>query len=128
MNIIPSKKISYDMLLKNCQIGLSTVMLKKDVIIKDLFPNFKTQEDFSAWLKIMRVKKISCYNLDDTLVTWRYDKDSLSSNLFQKLKDAYSVFKFKEKFSFIMSIKYVLNLSINSIKRKNRFFNAKRIK
>ena len=117
--IISPQKISYRDLITNCSIGLSTIMIKKKLIPKKMFPNLKTHEDFSAWLKIMRTKKISCYSLNKTLVMWRRDSNSLSSNLIQKLKDSYFVFRIYEKFSFIKSIILVLILSINSIKRKS---------
>ena len=69
----------------------------------------------------MRERKISCYNLNKTLVTWNYDEKSLSSNSFQKLKDAYKVFRFNENFSFINSLINLFILSINSLKRKIKF-------
>jgi|MDTC01.3.fsa_nt_gb teichuronic acid biosynthesis glycosyltransferase TuaG len=118
IKVTPPKKISYLDLINNCQIGLSTVMLKKEVINKKLFPKLKTQEDLAAWLKIMRVKKISCFNLNQFLVTWRHDKKSLSTNIFQKFKDSYKVFKSIENFSFIKTITCVFILSLNSIQRK----------
>lgn len=114
-------KIKYNDLIRSCSIGLSTVMLRKKIINHKLFSKLKTQEDFSAWLKIMRKKKISCYNLNKTLVTWNYDKKSLSSNFFQKFQDAYKVFRINENFSLINSIMHLLVLSINSLKRKIKF-------
>ncbi len=118
VKVSPKKKISYSDLIKNCQIGLSTVMLKREIINEKLFPQFKTQEDLSAWLKIMRIKKIACYNLNEFLVIWRYDKKSLSSNFFQKFKDLYKVFNIYENFSLIKTITCVFILSLNSIQRK----------
>ena len=52
--------MDYNDLLKSCEIGLSTVMLKKKIINNHLFSNLKTQEDFSAWLKITK-KKIKLF-------------------------------------------------------------------
>ena len=43
---IISKKTSYQKLTKRCEIGLSTVMVKSDIIKKFKFPEIKTQEDF----------------------------------------------------------------------------------
>ena len=83
----------------------------------DLFPPLKTKEDFVAWLKITK-KNINAYNFPQTLVVWNKTKNSLSSNLFQKLYDGFIVFMKYEKFNFIKSLYYLLLLSINSIKRK----------
>ena len=83
----------------------------------DLFPPLKTKEDYVAWLKITK-KNINAYNFPQTLVVWNKTKNSLSSNLFQKLYDGLLVFMKYEKFNFIKSLYYLLLLSINSIKRK----------
>ena len=69
----------------------------------------------------MRKKRISCFNLNKTLVTWNYDEKSLSSNFFQKLQDAYKVFRINEKFSLIDSLIHLIVLSANSLKRKMKF-------
>ncbi len=121
INVKPQYEIRYYDLINSCSIGLSTVMLRKKIINYKLFSKLKTQEDFSAWLKIMRKKNVSCYNLNKTLVTWNYDENSLSSNFFQKLKDAYKVFRINENFSVINSIIHLFILSINSLKRKIKF-------
>ena len=121
IHIKPKKKISYSNLVKNCQIGLSTVIVKKNLISNELFPNFKTQEDFAAWLKLMRLKNISCYTLNEKLVIWNHSSNSLSSNSFQKILDAYKVFRLREKISIFLSFLYVIRLSINSISRKFNF-------
>ena len=38
-------------LIKSCDIGLSTVMIKKTHLKTNKFPNLKTKEDFVLWLK-----------------------------------------------------------------------------
>ncbi len=41
-------------LLKSCDIGLSTVLLNRNILNKNLkFPNLKTKEDFVLWLKLI---------------------------------------------------------------------------
>ena len=41
-------------IIKSCDIGLSSVMLKKEIISDDIkFSNLKTKEDFILWLKIL---------------------------------------------------------------------------
>ena len=111
-----SKFLDYKNLLKSCEIGLSTVMISKKIINKNLFSNLKTQEDFAAWLKI--TKKHRAFYLDEILVKWYDSKNSLSSNFFQKIFDAYRVFYFHQNFSLIHSLYCLMILSTNSIKRK----------
>ena len=103
-------------MLKSCEIGLSTVMIKKKIINNNLFTNLKTQEDFAAWLKI--TKKHNAFFLNEILVNWYDTKNSLSSNFFQKLFDAYKVFYIHQNFSLIKSFYYLIILSFNSIQRK----------
>ena len=111
------KYLDYRNLLLSCDIGLSTVMIKRNIIDIDLFPNLKTQEDFAAWLKITK-KNFLAYNLNENLVTWHFTKNSLSSKFFQKIVDAFKVYRNYEKFSFIKSLFFLIILSINSLKRK----------
>ena len=49
------KTLTYDQLLKSCDIGLSTVILKKNLLDDDiLFPELKTKEDYVLWLKLSK--------------------------------------------------------------------------
>ena len=42
-------------LLRSCDIGLSSVILKKEILSEDcLFENLKTKEDFVLWLRILK--------------------------------------------------------------------------
>ena len=111
-----SQYLNYNDLLKSCEIGLSTVMIRKKIINNELFSNLKTQEDLAAWLKI--TKKHKAFYLNEVLVNWYETENSLSSNSIQKICDAFRVFYFYQKFSLIKSFYYLVLLSTNSIKRK----------
>ena len=118
ITIISSKnKFDYNDLIKSCDIGLSTVLIRKKIIEEELFPNLKTKEDYVAWLKILK-KGVCAHNLNETLVIWNSVKDSLSSNFFQKILDGFRVYYNYEKFSFFKSLFCLLILSLNSIKKK----------
>jgi len=93
-----AKNASYEELLKSCDIGLSTVIVKKDLIKKNLFPNLKTKEDFVVWLKIVKQIKI-LKGFKEILSSWQNTDNSLSKSTIQKILDAYRVYKFYEKFS-----------------------------
>ena len=111
-----SNAVIASIVLRSCEIGLSTVMIKRKIINNNLFTNLKTQEDFAAWLKI--TKKYNAFFLDEILVNWYWTENSLSSNLIQKICDAFKVFYLYQKFSLIKSFYYLIVLSINSIRRK----------
>ena len=105
-------------LVKSCDIGLSTVTIKRKNFSKNLeFPKIKTKEDFVLWLKILK-NGIKLDSLDKKLVKWRKSKDSLSSSIFQKLKDGFKVYNYYLKFSVIKSIFYLLILSFNALRKK----------
>ena len=112
-----NKIVSHKQLLSDCEIGLSTVFLHRDIISEDLFPPLETKEDFVAWLKITK-NNINAYNFPECLVEWNYSKNSLSSNFIQKLKDGFKVYFKYLNIGFFKSIFYLLLLSFNSIKRK----------
>ena len=102
-------KLSYESILKSCDIGLSTVIIKKNFLKGRKFPNLKTKEDYVLWLKLSKIENI--YGLNKYYTQWRKLDNSLSSSVYQKLRDAFKVYYSYEKFSMIKSIYMVLRLS-----------------
>ncbi len=111
------RKISYKDLLHDNEIGLSTVMLNKNIIKNELFPSLKTKEDYVAWLKLSKENYIA-YNLNEFLSEWNFSANSLSSNLIQKVMDGFRVYYIYLNFNFLKSLFFLLRLSINSMSRK----------
>jgi teichuronic acid biosynthesis glycosyltransferase TuaG len=110
--------LNYENLIKSCDIGLSTVMLKKKLINNYYkFANLKTKEDYVLWLKLAK-KKINFYGLNATLAQWRVTNNSLSGNLIQKILDAFLVYNKYLKFNFLKSCQKVFLLSFNYIIKK----------
>lgn len=112
-----AKKLSFNEIIKSCDIGLSTVMLKKNILKKNLFPNLRTKEDYVLWLKILK-SGIKIYPINKNLTIWRKTENSLSSNLMQKIKDGYSVYRHHLKQSPWQSLISLLRLSFNFIVKK----------
>lgn len=109
-------------LLRSCDIGLSTVIIKKSILKKnDIFPDIKTKEDFVFWLNLLNKNK-NIYGINKKLSKWRKLDNSLSSSILQKLQDGFRVYYKFMKMSFISSIYYLILLSLNSIIKK---FNQK---
>jgi len=103
-------------LLKSCDIGLSTVIIKKSLLTNNKFPNLKTKEDFVLWLILLK-KGNRIYSIVKNLTYWRKTKNSLSSNIYQKTMDGYSVYKDYMKMSTFKSILYLVLLSLNSFRK-----------
>ncbi len=108
------KQINYQGLIKSNFIGLSTVVLSRKIYQKIKFPNLRTQEDFALWLKLLR-EGVKLFTINKNLSSWRKTKNSLSSNIFQKLKDAFKLFYLLENKNFILSIFGVMIISYNKI-------------
>ena len=111
--------LSINDVLKSCDIGLSTVIIEKKVIIKTnaTFPELVTKEDFVFWLTLFK-KKYKFYAYDSNLTNWTDSKNSLSSSIMQKLFDGYKVYNYYMDFNMIKSIYYLICLSFNYLKKK----------
>ncbi len=114
-----AENLNYKKLLKSCDIGLSSVILKKELLKDNLrFANLKTKEDFVLWLKISENGN-TIYGLEDNLLFWRKTKNSLSSSTIRKLIDGFLVYYKYLGFNFIKSLYYLLILSINYLRKSS---------
>jgi len=108
-----AKDMSYKLLLKSCDIGLSTVVLKKEIITSKIkFANIKTKEDYVLWLKIT-FNNNKIFALKDNLTKWRKLEDSLSSSKLQKIYDGYLVYRKYMNFNLLKSFGFLMLLSFN---------------
>ena len=120
-NIRLAKNLDYKKLLKSCDVGLSTVMIKKDLFSKkNKFSNMKTKEDYVLWLSLTKSGYIF-YPIKEILTSWRISQNSLSSHILRKLIDGFNVYYKYMKFSFIKSIFLLIQLSLNYLWKKLRF-------
>tara|TARA_B100000963_G_scaffold255276_1_gene223889 strand:+ start:632 stop:1375 length:744 start_codon:yes stop_codon:yes gene_type:complete len=108
---------NYKNILTSCDIGLSSVLLKKELINDDIkFVSLKTKEDFVLWLKILK-SGFEIGALEEPLMSWRKTKGSLSSSVFQKLKDGFKVYNYYMNYNLIKSLYLLISLSINYLKK-----------
>ena len=117
--ILAPKKSDFQDLIKDCQIGLSSVIVKKKLLSKKYsFANLKTKEDLYLWISLSKKYKLVGYN--KVLSCWRKLDDSLSSNSFQKIKDGFVLYYKHLNFNILKSLYFLLLLSFNFVK-KNTF-------
>ena len=111
--------LSINDIIKSCDIGLSTVVLEKNIIVRNKikFPNLKTKEDFVFWLMLLK-KNYKFYAHDKYLTNWADLKNSLSSSTVQKLNDGFKVYNQYMDFNIFKSLYYLLCLSFNYLKKK----------
>ena len=108
--------IDFNKLRDSCDIGLSTVLIKKKIFEEEKyrFPKLITKEDYVLWLKFAK-DGVKMMGVDQNLVSWRKSKDSLSSSTVQKLLDGYKVYRLYLGYGRLKSILYLINLSKNFI-------------
>ena len=114
-NIFPKE------LMKSCDIGLSSVMISKVLMKKKLFSKLKTKEDYLLWINLIKYTK-SYYGINKNLVSWRLSGSSLSRSNFQKIKDAFLLYKRHLNFSSLFSIFCVIRLTFYALKKKIRIY------
>ena len=115
------EKLNYNNLIKSCDIGLSTVVAKKKVFIKNKFTSLKTKEDYLLWLKLLKKRKY-IFGINKYLSSWRYLEDSLSSSLMQKLSDSFKLYNKHEKYNILLSFFFVLRLSYFALIKKMQIY------
>ena len=115
--IIAREKLEYKELLKSCDIGSSSVILRRKLLSGIKFPELKTKEDYVLWLTLAK-KSINLFGLDEPLTFWRQTSNSLSSSILQKLRDAFKVYHLYEKKNFFYSIYCVIRLSTFALLKK----------
>ena len=108
------KTIKFKNLLFSCDIALSSVTIRSNLLRSEKFSNIKTKEDYLLWLKLSQ-KNIKMMGIRENLIFWRKTNNSLSSSIVQKIKDAFLVYNKYLKLNFLVSIVLIFFLSINSI-------------
>ena len=118
-NIRAKNFLTHANLLKSCDIGLSTVITKRQILKRFKFSRMKTKEDYLLWLQLSK-NNILIYGIKKHLSLWRKCNNSLSSNIFQKIKDAFSIYYRYEKQGFIRALLSIIVLSFFAYKKKIR--------
>lgn len=116
---ILARNLNFNQLLKSCDICLSTVMIKKELLEKKVFKfaNLRTKEDYVLWLNLAKNNYIF-YSLNKYLTSWRNVENSLSSNTFQKLVDGFKVYRYYLNFTIFKSLYRLLILSLYYLWKK----------
>ena len=111
--------VDFIKLRNSCDIGLSTVLMKRNIFDNReyRFARIKTKEDYVLWLTLAK-NNIKLRGLKNILTSWRKNKNSLSSSIYQKLKDGYKVYRVYLGYSTLRSLFYLTILSINYILKK----------
>ena len=116
---IVKKNLFYSDLIKSCDIGLSTVIVKTKFFRTNnlKFSSLSTKEDYILWLSLFKkIKKIQ--GLNRKLTFYRKRKNSLSSNIILSFINGYKVYRNYLKFGIIESLFRLIILAFYSFKKK----------
>ena len=111
------KNIEYKDLLYSCDIALSSVMIKSNLLKDIKFPNLKTKEDYVLWLKLSK-KNIKMLSINKNLTYWRKTPNSLSSSTIQKFKNGFTLYHKFLNYNILNSLVLTFILSLNFIKKR----------
>ena len=111
--------LNFTKLRNSCDIGLSSVMLRKSLFDNKefRFGKIKTKEDFVLWL-ILAKNGVNLSALNECLVSWRKSSNSLSSSTIQKLIDGFRVYKNYLHYGYLKSFYFLMVLSANYMLKK----------
>lgn len=106
-----AENLNYKKLIKSCDVGLSTVIIKSDIMKRHLFQNISTKEDYVCWLAVVKeIKELS--GDQEVVMKYRSKEKSLSSNFLIKFYNAFRVYFIFEKKNLFSSLYFTLILSI----------------
>ncbi len=112
-------KLKYEDLLKNTEIGTSTVMINTNIIKKDLIlmNHLGTCEDTATWLRITK-NGYEAYMYDEVLVTHRVRRGSLSYNKVRTAINMLKIYRKQEGQSILNTISLFLQYEKNALVKR----------
>ena len=111
--------MEYKDLLKNTEIGTSTVMFNTNIISKDKIrmKHLQTCEDTSTWFRITKLG-YKAYLFNEILVTHRVRKGSLSYNKLKNAINMFKVYRQQEEQSLLSTLKLFFCYEKNAILKR----------
>src|SRR5690606_4143729 len=117
-HIVP-RKVTYQDLLKKCDIGCSTVIYDINILGKQYFDEKspKAREDYILWLKISKLySKELMLGINKPLMRYRKHNLGISSNKSKAIMNVWRVYREFEKLNFFQALFYIIRYSLYGIK------------
>lgn len=84
------EEVNYEFLLSNTMIPTSSVLIDR-IVVGDFDMHLRRGgQDYATWLRLLRDGKVA-YGIDEALVAYRVDGQSLSSNKFKSVKQLWEI-------------------------------------
>ena len=113
--IVP-EEVTFNKLLKQNVITLSSAMISKEVLGERVFHDDHLHEDFIMWLEILKSDVEKAYGIKEVLVDYRLTPGSKSRNKWKSLKMTYGTYK-HFKLNFIKAHWNLMFYIIRSLKK-----------
>ncbi|MDV5037617.1 glycosyltransferase family 2 protein [Vibrio diabolicus] len=111
-----SGKLTYNDLLKTCQVGCSTVIIDRKYHSNISFPAIY-KEDYALWLELCRSDNyFGCY--PEVLTYYRVYRESLSANKLKEAARQWNIYRKQERLSLLRSIYYLTNYTYYGLKKR----------
>ncbi len=85
--------VDYKTLLKQNVISCSSVLIKRELLVKYPMAHDDMHEDYVVWLSVLKNGGVA-RGVDEPLLVYRVDRQSKSGNKFKSLKMGYKVYKY----------------------------------
>lgn len=87
------QQVDYKTLLKQNVISCSSVLIKRELLVKYPMAHDEMHEDFVVWLSVLKAGGVAI-GINEPLLVYRVDRNSKSGNKFKSLKMEYKVYKY----------------------------------
>lgn len=108
--------VDYQELLHSNVIGLLTVLLRTDIIQKNLMPDIP-HEDYATWLKILRSENKKAWLIPEVLSSYRTSKHSLSGNKLKAAVWTWKVLVEQERIPRLTAFTMMFSYTFHAIKK-----------
>lgn len=112
--LVDDQILTYKKMLKQNLIGCSTVIIKREIILKEKFDRNVAHEDYALWLRLLRGGCV-LKGISKVLVRYRIVKGSRSHNKVKSAINRFKVYRECEHLSFFKSLLLFISYSVSGI-------------
>lgn len=112
-----NKSVTFNQLKKSNQIGCLTVLVKSEIIKRNLMPLIR-HEDYATWLQILKNEKIIAYNQGEPLSRYRVHGESLSGDKFKSAKWHWEVYRDFLGMNILSSVYNFIFYTVNGVLKR----------
>ena len=118
--------VFYSDILRRNPIGCSTAMIRAKTCESVFMPNIRLRQDHAYWLKLLRNDSRKAIGIDEFLVIYQVNQESISANKFIAAKYTWKLLREIEKFNIFKSIWIFLGYIYEGL--KIRLLNRKTVR